>query len=182
MKHVHTALVALLLVILTACGGGTPAADSATPIEVRDPWVRAMAAGGSGDAEMAEGAEGEMDHAMTGSEGENAMEEMAMGSTSAAYMTLVNNTDTPDRLVEVSTAVAEVVELHNVEMENGVMKMRPVEGIEVPAGGEVSLEPGSYHAMLIGLTQDLSEGDTVTLTLTLENAGTIELEAPVRGQ
>jgi hypothetical protein len=105
---------------------------------------------------------------------------MMSGSNSAAYMTLRNNGSTPDALVAASTDAADLVELHTVIEENGVMKMRPVPQIAIPAAGEQQLRPGGYHVMLIGITRDLEEGDTIDLTLTLEHAGPIELSVPVQ--
>jgi copper(I)-binding protein len=80
----------------------------------------------------------------------------------------------------VSADLVEVVELHTVVEEGGVMKMSPVEKIEVPANGEVMLKPGSFHVMMIGVKQELKPGDLVKLSLTFEKAGTVELDAVVR--
>lgn len=180
----------------TAPGSDTTATgDTGVPttaIEVRDPWVRAAVMTG-GESSMAMG-EATPEHGMAMGEGtpEAGMEmsqgtpagDMAMdhgaGGTSAAYMTLVNTGSTPDALISAATDAAETVELHLSSMDNGVMTMRPVENIEVPANGEVELKPGGLHVMLIGLKQNLEAGDMVTLTLTLENAGEVEIEAPVR--
>jgi copper(I)-binding protein len=120
---------------------------------------------------------------MTGGEGEMAEGEehsMGSGSNSAAYMMLVNESDTPDALIRASTAAAETVELHTVVMEDGVMMMRPVTQIDVPASGETELRPGGFHVMLLGITDDLEEGETVDLTLTFENAGDVSISAPVQ--
>jgi copper(I)-binding protein len=102
------------------------------------------------------------------------------GSNSAAYMTLINSGDTPDALIAAETDVAETVELHTVEMENEVMKMRPVPQIDVPAQGEQMLKPGGFHIMLLGIQHDLKDGETVTLTLTFEKSGTMDVVAPVQ--
>jgi hypothetical protein len=184
MQHHTKALIAgfgaLLLLISAACGGAatTPASEPADDasgtgaIAVQEPWVRAAVM--TGGSEMAEGemAEGEM------AEGE--MADMGSGSNSAAYMVLMNESDTADTLIRASTDIAETVELHTVIMEDGVMMMRPVTQIDVPASGETELRPGGLHVMLLGITQDLEEGDTVDLTLTFENAGDVSISAPVR--
>lgn len=178
-------IVVLLLVVLSACGGGptastggaatapTGAGATVGTIEVRDPWVRAMMAG-TDAMDMDEGAsathEGTMDEAM----------DHGSGSTSAAYMLLVNSGDTADALISAATDAADVVELHTVIMENNVMRMRPVEQIEVPANGEAELKPGGYHVMLIGLTRDLNAGDMVDLTLIFANAGEVQVTVPVQ--
>lgn len=102
------------------------------------------------------------------------------GANSAAYMTIRNPGNQPDRLVKATSDVAKVVELHTVEEQNGVMAMHPVEGIDVPANGEATLKPGGFHVMLIALTRDLKVGDTVTVTLTFANAGDMTVQAKVR--
>lgn len=75
------------------------------------------------------------------------------------------------RLVGVSTPVAATVELHKMEMNNSVMKMGQVEGIDLPAGKGVNLASGGYHIMLTGLKKQLKEGDAVVLTLELAGPG-----------
>ena len=100
---------------------------------------------------------------------------------SAAYMTIGNDGAADDRLVAARTPAAQRVELHQHLMENGVARMREIEGgIPVPAGGAATLEPGGLHVMLMGLTGQLEEGASVPLTLVFERAGEITLEAQVR--
>lgn len=101
------------------------------------------------------------------------------GRTGAAYMTLVNPTDTPDRLLAAAAEVAESVELHANLHEGGVMRMRPVAAIEVHPGEPAVLAPGGLHIMLIGLRRDLKRGEAIRLTLTFEKAGQVEVEVPV---
>lgn len=178
-KRVFYGLICVLLFTLAACGGTTTTTTTTTTgaaIEVRDPWVRPAVVGSETmDNQMAEhghAGDDSMDH--SGHSG------YAGGRNSAAYMTLVNNGNTADRLISATTDVAQVVELHTVEMEGNVMKMRPVEQIDIPANGQVELRPGGLHVMLIDLKQSLKEGDTVNLTLILEHAGEIAVQAPVR--
>jgi|688.fasta_scaffold347878_3 hypothetical protein len=102
------------------------------------------------------------------------------GAMGAMYMTIRNPTGSPDRLIKAQSDVANVVELHNVAMKDGVMSMYPVEAIEVPANGEAVLKPGSFHVMLIGLTRDLVAGETMSVTLTFEQAGDVTVQAPIR--
>ena len=62
----------------------------------------------------------------------------------------------------------------------GMLGMRPVDRVEIPAGGTLELKPGSYHIMLIGLNQDLKVGDSIEITLKLEKAGDVKVTAEVR--
>lgn len=88
------------------------------------------------------------------------------------------------RLVSAESPVAGSVEIHNMTMENGVMKMFPVEGIDLPAGKTVKLAPGGYHVMMMALKQQMKAGDRVPLKLTFEVAGnkreSLELSVEVR--
>jgi periplasmic copper chaperone A len=95
----------------------------------------------------------------------------------AAYLTL--ESPTPDRLTGVSTPVAKKAELHAMTMEGGVMKMRPLAGIDLPAGQVVTLQPGAMHIMLFGLTHPLTAGQSFPLTLSFEKAGTREVTVNV---
>lgn len=99
---------------------------------------------------------------------------------SVAYMRLETE-GAPDRLVGAETPVAERVGLHTHLMEDGVARMRPIDAIEVAPGAPTVLEPGGLHLMLMGLTQRLEVGAAVPLTLAFEDAGSVELEVPVRG-
>jgi len=96
-----------------------------------------------------------------------------------AFMVLRNSGKADDKLVKAASPVAEHVELHEHVMEDGAMRMRPVDGVPVPAGGSTALQPGGYHVMLIGLKQPLKEGERFPLTLTFEKAGTVTIEVPV---
>ncbi len=96
---------------------------------------------------------------------------------SGGYMTIKNNGDTADRLVSASVDFAGKTEIHEMAMENDVMKMRQLaDGLEIPAGGEVVLKPGGYHVMFMQLGEQLKEGEKRKATLTFEKAGTIEVE------
>jgi copper(I)-binding protein len=75
------------------------------------------------------------------------------------------------RLVGASSPVAKIAEVHEMKLEAGVMKMRAADRLELPAGKAVTLAPGGYHVMLMGLAQPLREGDAVPITLTIEDAG-----------
>ncbi len=98
----------------------------------------------------------------------------------AAYFLMRNAGNTGHALVKAMSPAARVVELHTVVHEGGMMKMRPVPRIEVPAGGETKLQPGGLHVMLIGLTRPLREGTSVELTLRFEDGSEKKIAAPVR--
>ena len=83
----------------------------------------------------------------------------------AAYMVIENQTSADIALRSASTEVAETVELHKMELVDGIMKMHRVETIDIPAGGTAELKPGGYHLMVIGLRKELKEGDKVKITL-----------------
>lgn len=100
--------------------------------------------------------------------------------TSAAYLTIENRTGEDDTLLEVRSPVAERVEIHDMTMEDMVMRMRKLDNLPVAAGERVELAPGGKHIMLIGLSGPLEEGASVPLTLVFEKAGEIVIEAPVR--
>ena len=100
--------------------------------------------------------------------------------TSAAYLTIENNGAEADTLLEARSPVAGTVEIHDMTMEDMVMRMRRLDNLPVAAGERVELAPGGKHIMLIGLAGPLEEGASVLLTLVFEKAGEIETEAPVR--
>jgi periplasmic copper chaperone A len=87
----------------------------------------------------------------------------------AAYVTI--QSPNADRLVAVSSPVAKKAELHTMSMQGMVMKMRPLAGLDIPAGQPVTLKPGGEHIMLMGLNQPLHEGQSFPLTLDFEKAG-----------
>ncbi len=96
----------------------------------------------------------------------------------AAYMSLKSDRD--DRLLSVSSEVAEVIEIHRSTMQEGVMRMEQVWCLSLPENQPVELKPQSYHLMVMGLRQPLKEGDTYRFVLTFEQAGSIELMVPVK--
>jgi len=161
-------LVAFLLAIplLAACTG----AGSGGGIKVTEPWARASS---------------------------------MMAAAGAAYMKIENTGSAADALVGAASPAAKTVEVHEtVAMESempaasdgmgmespmpsegtdgGMMGMRPIARLEIPAGGSVELKPGSYHIMLIGLNQELKPGDKIEITLTFEQAGEVTVSAEVR--
>ncbi|MEX0839579.1 MAG: copper chaperone PCu(A)C [Parvibaculum sp.] len=101
-------------------------------------------------------------------------------ATGAAYLTIENTGASDDALVEVRSDVAEKLEIHDMTMEDMVMRMRKLDRLALPAGETVRLMPGGMHVMLIRLRAPLAEGDVVPLTLVFEKAGAIEVSAAVR--
>ena len=97
-----------------------------------------------------------------------------------AFMLIRNTGDAERKLIKAESPVAKTVELHNHINDNGVMKMRPVANIVVPAHGKAELKPGSYHVMLIDLKAPLKEGEAVPLTLSFDDGSTQRIDAPVR--
>ncbi|MBW6495559.1 MAG: copper chaperone PCu(A)C [Burkholderiaceae bacterium] len=92
---------------------------------------------------------------------------VARQSVTGAFMRLDSPTDA--RLISATTPAAGAVEIHRMSMESDVMKMAPVTGIDIPAGTSVSLQPGGYHLMLIKLKSQIKAGDTIPLTLLIED-------------
>ena len=94
-------------------------------------------------------------------------------SSSAAYISIMNHGKMADRLIDVTSNLANKTELHTMELDNGVMKMRQVEGgIDLPAGQTIHLAPGGgYHVMLIGLNAPLTADSMFEITLVFKNAG-----------
>ena len=90
--------------------------------------------------------------------------------------------DTADRLISASAGVSKAVELHTMEMDGNVMRMRQLDGIAVPAGATVELKPGGHHVMFVGLTQTLKSGAHFPLTLRFEKAGDVKVEMQVSPQ
>lgn len=100
--------------------------------------------------------------------------------STAAYMTLRNAGPAEVRVVKAASTVSLVTELHNHLNEGGVMKMRQVKDIPVPAGGEAELKPGGLHVMLIDMRLPLREGDTVPITLGLDDGSSKRIGVPVK--
>ena len=96
------------------------------------------------------------------------------------YLIVKNNGATPDRLVSITAEIAGKAEIHEMSVTDGVMSMRPLkDGLEIPASGEVKLEPGSYHIMFMDLKAPAVEGVKFKGTLAFEKAGTVAVEFAV---
>lgn len=107
---------------------------------------------------------------------------VAQQKASGAFMTITS--PVAGRLVSASSPVAGVTEIHEMTMDGQVMRMRAVDGLDLPAGRAVQLKPGGYHVMLMELRQPLKAGETVPITLVIERAGgakeSVRVDAPVR--
>ncbi len=98
----------------------------------------------------------------------------------AGYLTITNNGSAPDRLVGGTSEVAGSFEIHEMTMDNGVMRMRPVaQGLELKPGATIALKPGGNHVMFIGLKSQLVQGQHIKATLAFEKAGKVEVDFSV---
>jgi len=102
--------------------------------------------------------------------------------TGGGYLTIENKGSAPDRLIGGSADVAGSVQVHEMSMEGGVMKMRPVEnGLTIEPGKTVKLAPGGYHLMMMDLKSPLKKGDKLPITLEFERAGKVQVSLDVEG-
>jgi hypothetical protein len=105
---------------------------------------------------------------------------MPPSAPNAAAFFVLHNRGAADRLVAVSTPVAQKAELHEHVHQDGLMKMQQVQGVEVPAGGEVKFAPMGYHVMLFGVSKQAADGERFPLTLRFEKAGKVQVEVAVQ--
>jgi hypothetical protein len=99
-----------------------------------------------------------------------------------AYLTITNTGSAADRLIGGSSDVSGRFEIHAMSMENGVMKMRPLDkGLEIKPGQTIELKPGGNHVMFVGLNRALEEGQHVKATLEFEKAGKVAVDFTVEG-
>lgn len=92
------------------------------------------------------------------------------------YLKVTNAGSAPDRLIGGSTDVAGRIEVHEMSITDGVMRMRQLGGgLEIKPGASVELTPGGYHLMFVDLKRRLSQGETVAATLRFEKAGTVDV-------
>ncbi len=107
---------------------------------------------------------------------------VAKQTATGAFMQITAAADT--KLVDVKSSAAGIVEIHEMKMENNVMKMRAVDEVVLPAGKMVELKPGGFHVMLMDLKAQVKTGDTIPLTLVFEGKDkkreTVDLKVPVR--
>jgi copper(I)-binding protein len=99
------------------------------------------------------------------------------------FLRITNTGDMDDRLVSVSASFAQKGEVHEMAMDGDTMRMRKLsDGLVIPAGETVELQPGGYHLMFMKLNTPLVEGEMVDATLLFENAGTVTIPLAVLGK
>ena len=189
--------IVLYLLLLSACVSSVltdtppesaPDNDSERSIQVQDVWslpavmMEDVTESQPCDAVDDEATLSDEDATPCADDPSAGMQSMDMGSRGVVYLTVINRSDRPDRLVAVKTDVAAAAELHRTTIDpEGIMRMRPVEGgIELPAGEQITLEPAGYHIMLVGLKESLSVGDMFRVTLEFEVNGSQTVESVVR--
>jgi copper(I)-binding protein len=99
----------------------------------------------------------------------------------AGYLVIENRGKTPDRLLGGSVEAAASFEIHEVVVEDGVMRMRELRDIELPPGASVEAKPGGRHIMFVGLLHSLAAGEKARGALQFEHAGRVEVEFEVIG-
>lgn len=99
----------------------------------------------------------------------------------AAFLTINNHRDVPDKLLSASSNVAERAEVHEHVMQNNIARMRKVEGLVIDGHSHKMFKPGGHHVMLMGLKHPLKEGDSFPLTLVFEKAGKVDVTVQVKG-
>jgi len=100
--------------------------------------------------------------------------------TGGGFLTVTNKGATPDKLISAKSAAAETVQIHEMKMDGNVMRMREqAGGLEIPPGATVTLAPGHFHLMMMGLKGPLKQGEKVPVTLVFEKAGSIDVELAV---
>lgn len=103
-------------------------------------------------------------------------------SVGGGYFKVTNTGTVPDRLVGGVSDVSQRFEIHEMSMDNGVMRMRELaKGIEIKPGETVEFKPGGYHVMLVGLNKQLTQGERVKATLQFEKAGKVDVDFSVEG-
>lgn len=169
-SHVGRVLVAFAATALLAgCGGDGGA------VEVSDAWARtspSMASAGAAYMEIANA--GDSDDALMG-----AAVDPSIAATVEIHETVTMDADTGEMGTDTTTGEMGT-ETTMGDMGGGMMTMQPVERIDIPAGGSVSLEPGGYHVMFLDLAAPFEAGDSIEITLTFENSGEQVVTAEVR--
>ena len=172
--------VLVVALLVAACGGA-----SGSGITITDPWARnAPKTAGAGAAYMVitntgsaadvlVGARSDVAKAVEVHETYEIASEMPMASEMPAESGGMGGMESP---------MASAMPAESMGTGTGMMGMRKIDKLDIPAGGKVELKPGGYHIMLIELTRELKAGDKVEITLTFEKAGDVKVTAEVRAQ
>lgn len=104
------------------------------------------------------------------------------GQTAGGGFLKITGGASADRLLSASATVSKSTELHTMVVVDNVMRMRPIDALDIPAGGTVELKPGGNHVMFMGLAQPLKAGAKFPLTLRFEKAGEVKVEVQVAAQ
>lgn len=102
-----------------------------------------------------------------------------VAKNSAGFMIIKNTDSIEHQIKEVQSNISEVTELHTHIAENGMMKMRKVDSLTIPANGQIELKPGSHHVMFIGLIKPLEEGQIVPIKFVFDDNSVQNLEVKV---
>lgn len=161
MCRMKPLFLALLLALLAFSAVGAqdeaPAYDT-HGLLISNVWVRPTA------GELAEGA---------------TPESPIPGTTTGAYMTIHNTSETAYQLVGIETDAAEMTHVHETTLEGDVARMRMIRAVDIPAGETVALAPLGFHAMLMNATRDVRPGEAVALTLTFADLNGETFDVPV---
>ncbi len=99
----------------------------------------------------------------------------------AGYLTIHNTSNSDTKLIAVSSSIAERIEIHQMSMDNDIMKMRPLkDGLIIPANDITYLKPGDFHLMFFGLKKQMNPEETHLINLTFHNLGTVVVHALVK--
>lgn len=169
MMRFHTSLAAALIAASSIVG--LPALAQMKMAEPGD----AMA------TEITDGAEAELGALKI--TGGYAFATLPNSPVAGGFLTVTNTGDTDDTLIAAASDIAGMVQIHEMSMDGDIMKMRELEdGLPIPAGGTVQLMPGGFHVMFMKLKGPLVDGEEVTLTLTFEKAGDIQMTFPIKAR
>jgi len=103
-----------------------------------------------------------------------------VADTAAGYMTIRNHGNSDIEIISITTSVADHPEFHAMSMDNGMMHMKKMDKVIIPAKGEISFSPGGNHLMLIGLTKSLKTGEHLMITLKTSDGESVMVHAEVK--
>ncbi len=98
----------------------------------------------------------------------------------AVYLTITNKSDTADSITSVKSDIADILEVHEMTFNDGIMRMGPVENLNIPPNQDTKLTPNGYHLMLLGLKEPLKAGSMFNLIISFKEAGCIPVAVEVR--